>query len=134
MSHTLTFASGSIIPIYVDPEGYTKEAHPIVVQHQVLDATRSVLQYMGAKSNTLAMRWRMYGQGAFDYTFNKIKDGYTFKYTDDRGTSGSFVCAEAQVACRRIQALNYPDTWWLVETNVTEILGSGSLYYQWAAP
>jgi hypothetical protein len=134
MSHTIAFTGGSTIPIYVDPEGWQESARPIVVEHNILDTTHSTYQFMGAKSTTLSLKFAMYGQGAFEYLLGKIRDGYQFVYTDDRGTSGSFMCPDQQVSWSRMQALNYADAWYRAEMKMANLTGSGSLFYQWTAP
>ena len=133
MSHSISFTGGSTIPIYVDPEGWQKTVQPIVVKHNILDAVHSTYQYLGAQSTVYQLTFTMYGQGAYDYLLEKLLYGYQFVYTDDRGSSGSFVCAD-QLSTRRLQALNYDDAWYKVEMRASRLLGSGSLYYQWTAP
>jgi hypothetical protein len=134
MSHTISFTGGSVIPIYVDPDGWQKSIRPIIVEHNLLDATHSTYQYMGAKSTMVALRFTMYGQGAAEYMEDKFLNGYQFVYTDDRGTSGSYVCPDQQVSFTRMNALNYSDAWYKADVKAAELLSSGSLYYQWTAP
>jgi len=133
MSHTISFTGGSTIPIYVDPDGWQRSSRPIVVEHNILDSTHSIYQYMGAKSTTVSLRFTMYGQVAAEYLMDRFLNGYQFVYTDDRGTSGSYVCPDQQVSFTRMNALNYPDAWYKADVKAAELLGSGSLYYQWSS-
>jgi hypothetical protein len=128
MAHTLQFgASGSIIPIYVDEDSV--DILPGIVEHAVLDASHSTLQYVGQKNRTRTIGYHLYGKYASYYLKQQFADGKKFLYTDDTGASGSYVATQTPVF-RRLQALNYPDTWYRVEMKASRLIASGSLYYE----
>lgn len=132
MSHTLAFASGSTVRIYVNQEGWEESVSALTVEHNVLDATNSVFQYMGAKSPAMPLRFIVVGWGNYEYLKGKFRDGYEFVYTNDLGASGSYICPSFRG--KRIQAINQSEAWYDCQGEFRQLAGSGSLHYQWTAP
>jgi hypothetical protein len=132
MSHTLTFASDNFT-LYVD--GISNKNSPIIAKHQILDATYTTMQYMGAESQVKTIQFHFENNinvPTISTLAGHVRDGRLAKYTDDTGTSGSFVVTEFSYA--RAQALNQPYAWFRCSMTMTNTPTSGSLYYQWVEP
>jgi hypothetical protein len=69
----------------------------------------------------------VYGLTQKDSLMGFVKAGTVFLYTDDKGSSGSFV--GVNIAHKRINALNYEDKWFECDLSARLIEASGSLYY-----
>lgn len=131
MSHALKFSATSFT-IYVD--SISNKNSQIIAEHQILDATYTTMQYMGAKSNVKTIQFY------FEDTVAKplsdlvtyVNDGFLSQYTDDTGASGSYVISEFSYA--RTQAINQTNPWYRCSATMTHTPASGSLYYQWSLP
>lgn len=129
MSHYLSFESGSPIQVYVDsiPKW---EQRPVIVEHHILDTTHSTLQYIGAESPKLELRFMLYGRANMGYVEACVNSGSPMNYIDDDGTTNSYFVVD-NLNSDRQQALNYTDHWYRCSISATRLTASGSLYYQW---
>jgi hypothetical protein len=127
MAHSFTWVTGCPITVYIEaPLG--RNTNPIIVEHQVLDATHSTLQYLGAKSPTRDFRFKVYGSYWMDYIETKCASGSGFFYTDDRA-SVEWYYVPTTLSSDRLQALNYTDNWYQCSIKATFLTNSGSLFY-----
>ena len=124
MAHVFTFQSVNVT-VYMDD--YGDDFAPIVAEHQVLDATHSYLQYLGEKSPVRNFSFKVYSGSDMTSVKTYVGAGTIGLYTDDTGASGSYVFSDLKA--KRVQALNYTDTWWACSMKGVYQAASGSLYY-----
>ena len=132
MSHTIRFADTTTFTIYVD--SISNKRSPVIAEQQILDTNFTTMQYMGAKSlvKTIQFTFESTVSGSIVLLEEYVRDGYPAFYTDDTGSSGSYVVSEFTHA--RVQALNKTNPWFRCSMTMTHLPASGSLYYQWTPP
>jgi hypothetical protein len=127
MAHSLYFyeLGRSVLDIYVD--AFNDDIAPIIVEHQVLDASHSTLQYLGQKSPVRNFSFKVYTGSVMALLKTYVGAGSIGIYTDDTGASGSYVLSDLKA--KRMQALNYTDQWFDCTMKGVYQAASGSLYY-----
>ena len=131
MSHTLKFDADTYT-IYVDT--LSNKNSQVIAEHQILDATYTTMQYMGAKSLVKSIQFYFEDAPAKPLSglVTYVNSGWITRYTDDTSTSGSYVITEFTHA--RVQALNQTNPWYRCSMTMIHTPASGSLYYQWIDP
>ena len=128
MSHTLYFVNDErTIPIYVSDISSSRS--PVIAEHQILDAKHTTYQYLGSRSTEKTLGFTINSASDLLYLDTYVMLGVQFTYTDDKSTTGSYVCV-GEFSYKRLQALNYTAPWYECRLPMANLVSSGSLYYQ----
>ena len=98
------------ITIHVDKDSGGRE--PLYGEHDVLDATSTVLHFFGARSKTRHISGMVQSESSLSSLDTKAKTDADVTLTSDQGSQGTFRITSLQY--ERRQALGEANTWYYV--------------------